>query len=568
MGRVYTGEAVSKGIAIGPLYQYRPVIYRAEPAQSTDAAAEASRLEEALARADQELTAIMEGFGPDQQDKAMIFAAHQELLQDEELLDTIRMGLDEEHYTVEYAVQAAFEEFIGLLSQVEDPTIAARTADLKDVRNRLLRILAGAEERNLSRLPGPVIIAAHDLLPSDTATLDRQHVLGILTEVGGGTSHSAIIARSMHIPAVLGVKDALNLTRDGEQVILDALKGEVLCEPEPAVIEDYRRQETGLAARRQKTAAYLAAEGATRDGVSIAIGLNIGSAAADEHYGYVDYVGLFRTEFLYMENDHMPTEEEQYRAYRRVLEQAGDKWVTLRTLDIGGDKQLPYFDLPKEDNPFLGCRALRLCLARKDLFRTQLRAAYRASAHGKLQLMFPMVGSLDDIRRAKETALSVRKELEEAGVPVGQVPLGIMIEIPAIAMIADLAAEEVEFASIGTNDLCQYLCAADRMNAAVAPYSQSMGPAMLRTLKRIIDAFRTAGKPLSVCGEMSGDPAAAALLVGMGLRKLSMSGSAIADIKEMLASHTLEQLEETAEKALSCRTQKEVLGLTEALLSE
>ena len=561
MERCFRGEAVSGGIAIGKAYHYCPVEYTVEPAQAGNPAEEVKRLETARAKALEELKTIQNSFPEEQKDKAMIFAAHQELLEDEELLDMLQMGIQDEGYTAEYAVQSSFEEYIGLLSRVKDPTIAGRVADLKDVRNRLLRILHGDPEKSLSRLPGDVIIVAHDLLPSDTATMDRQHVLGILTEVGGKTSHSAILARSMHIPAVLGVTDVRKNIADGEEIILDAVEGLVLRDPTDEETAEYRKQEEAFQIRRRQTETYLAAEPRTKDGVPVQIGLNIGGADADETYRYVDFVGLFRTEFLYMENDHWPTEEEQFEAYARVLRLAKGKPVTLRTLDIGGDKQLPYYELPKEGNPFLGKRALRLCLAEEPLFRIQLRAAYRASVYGKLQIMFPMVGSLDDIARAKAVAESVRQELAAEGVPMGEVPLGIMIEIPAIAMLAPLAAAEVDFASIGTNDLCQYLCAADRMNASVAAYSQSMGPAMLKTLKMIIDAFRAAGKPLSVCGEMGGDPAAAALLVGMGLRKLSMSASSVAAIKEMLATHTLPELEAKAAAALQCRTQAEVLSL-------
>ena len=561
MERCFRGEAVSGGIAIGKAYHYCPVEYTVEPAQAGNPAEERKRLETARAKALEELKTIQNSFPEEQKDKAMIFAAHQELLEDEELLDMLQMGIQDEGYTAEYAVQSSFEEYIGLLSRVKDPTIAGRVADLKDVRNRLLRILHGDPEKSLSRLPGDVIIVAHDLLPSDTATMDRQHVLGILTEVGGKTSHSAILARSMHIPAVLGVTDVRKNIADGEEIILDAVEGLVLRDPTDEETAEYRKQEEAFQVRRRQTETYLAAEPRTKDGVPVQIGLNIGGADADETYRYVDFVGLFRTEFLYMENDHWPTEEEQFEAYARVLRLAKGKPVTLRTLDIGGDKQLPYYELPKEGNPFLGKRALRLCLAEEPLFRIQLRAAYRASVYGKLQIMFPMVGSLDDIARAKAVAESVQQELAAEGVPMGEVPLGIMIEIPAIAMLAPLAAAEVDFASIGTNDLCQYLCAADRMNASVAAYSQSMGPAMLKTLKMIIDAFRAAGKPLSVCGEMGGDPAAAALLVGMGLRKLSMSASSVAAIKEMLATHTLPELEAKAAAALQCRTQAEVLSL-------
>lgn len=560
---MHRGVPVSKGIAIGPAYRYQPTVYHEEDAYCSAAAVpeQLARLRAARAAALSELDAVYASFDAQQAEQALIFAAHKELLSDEELLDAIEDGIESGHRTAESAVFTAFAEFTALLSRVEDPTIASRVADLCDVRNRLLRLLHGDEEKTLSRLPGDVIVVAHDLLPSDTATLDRAHVRGILTEVGGATSHSAILARSMNIPAVLGAQDALSLTTDGELLILDAVEGGFYAAPDEALLADYRAREADFCARRAIMERYLDAEPLTRDGRRIQIGLNIGSDAPDDGYRHVDFVGLFRSEFLYMESDHLPTEAEQFEAYRRVLLHARGKPVTLRTLDIGGDKQLPYLPLPQEDNPFLGCRALRLCLSNETLFRTQLRAAYRASTFGALQIMFPMVGSMDDFDRAKAIALSVREELAREGVAMGGVPLGIMIEIPSIAMVADQAAREVDFASIGTNDLCQYLCAADRMNASVSACYQPLSPAMLRMLKRIIDAFAAIGTPLSVCGEMGGDPQAALLLVGMGLQKLSMSGSSIAAVKEMLSTHTLSQMEETAIRALSCRTERDVRAL-------
>ena len=565
---ILRGAPVSKGVAIGKAYLYRPVSYSTPEAycKPEEASAEYARVKAAIDNAVEELESIQASFSDRDADKAMIFAAHQELLEDEELLESIEMGIMDENRTAEYGVASAFSDFIELLSMVDDPMIAARTADLQDVRNRVLRLLAGDEEKNLSRLPGDVIIVAHDLLPSDTATLDREHVLGILTEIGSGTSHSAIIARSMHLPAILGVPDALDKIEDGAMIILDAMDGQVLLDPDEAALADYRAREEAFRIRRAQIEKYIDAEPITKDGVRIDLGLNIGSDAADDNYNYTNFVGLFRSEFLYMESDHLPTEDEQFEAYRRVLQHAKGNPVTLRTLDIGGDKKLPYMPLPEEENPFMGQRALRLCLANEGLFRTQLRAAYRASVYGTLWIMFPMVGSLDDLRKAKAFANSVRNELIAEGLEIPEVPLGIMIEIPSIAMIAPLAAEEADFASVGTNDLCQYLCAADRMNAAVADCYQSFSPAMLFTLKRIVDAFNAAGKPISVCGEMGGDPMAALLLIGFGWRKLSMSGSGIAAVKEMIATHTLEEMQQIAEKALTLKTEEEVKALVKEAL--
>lgn len=502
------GTPVSKGIAMGRAYLYGGEEYKAEAAHCPPekTSQELERVQKAMDKAAEELQNMQTFFAERDEDRALIFSAQEELLEDEELGDTIRQEILGEAYTAEYAVSSAFSAFTEILSMVDDPLIAARTADLRDIEKRVLRILAGKPEKNLSCLKESVIVVARDLLPSDTAMLDTAHTLGIITEIGSTTSHSAIIARSMKLPAVLGIENAVQEIQDGAFLVLDAVEGKVLLQPEEETIHAYEAKQAEFYGRQQETEQYLKAKPCTKDGIAIELGLNIGGTELNEGYAYADFIGLFRSEFLYMESSHMPMEEEQFRAYRQVLEQAEGKTVTLRTLDIGGDKILPYFALPKEENPFLGQRALRLCFANEDLFRAQLRAAYRASVYGNLQIMFPMVGSLEDFRCAKEAALAVRAELLEEGLDVPQVPLGVMIEVPSAAMTADLIAQEADFASVGTNDLCQYLCAADRMNTTVSQYYQSYSPAMLRTLKQVADAFTQANKPVCVCGEMGGIP--------------------------------------------------------------
>lgn len=563
------GTPVSKGIAMGRAYLYGGEEYKAEAAHCLPekASQEMERVQKAIDKAAEELQNMQAFFAEQDEDRALIFGAQEELLEDEELEETIRQGILEEAYTAEYAVSSAFSAFAEILSMVDDPLIAARTADLRDVEKRVLRILAGKTEKNLSCLKESVIIVARDLLPSDTAMLDTAHTLGIVTEIGSTTSHSAIIARSMKLPAVLGIENAVKEIQDGAFLVLDAVEGKVLLQPEEETVRVYEAKQAEFYGRQQETERYLKAKPCTKDGIAIELGLNIGGTELNEGYAHADFIGLFRSEFLYMESSHMPTEEEQFRAYRQVLEQAEGKAVTLRTLDIGGDKVLPYFALPKEENPFLGQRALRLCFANEDLFHAQLRAAYRASVYGNLQIMFPMVGSLEDFRRAKEAALAVRTELLGEGLDVPQVPLGVMIEVPSAAMTADLIAKEADFASVGTNDLCQYLCAADRMNTTVSQYYQSYSPAMLRTLKQVADAFTQENKPVCVCGEMGGDPMAAMLLIGLGWRKLSMSASNLAAVKEMICKHTLQQMEQVTAAALKCATEEEVKALATAALS-
>ena len=395
------GNGVSKGIAIGKTFSYQPYVPTIQEMTVSDEEIpqQINAYEQAQAAAQKELQEIVRQLENTASDKAKIFEAHLEMLEDEAVDELIRENIESENYTAAYAIHLGYTTYEKLLKKAKDALIAERAADLVDVKNRLLRCLEGKEEKNLSRLSEPVIVVAHDLLPSDTATMDQANVLGILTETGGATSHSAIIARSYGIPAILGIPNVLASIPSQSEIILDAFEGTVLVEPTSEQKEAYSQRRTAFLKKQEEDLRYRLLPGATSDGTSVDIGLNIGSADPLElqELDCADYIGLFRTEFLYMNSDHLPTEEEQFEAYRRVLVAAGDKPVTLRTLDIGGDKSLSYMELPKEDNPFLGKRALRLCFDEPDLFRAQIRAALRASAYGNLWLMFPMVGSLEDL---------------------------------------------------------------------------------------------------------------------------------------------------------------------------
>jgi phosphotransferase system enzyme I (PtsI) len=560
--KILKGNPVSRGIALGNVF-----IYRAFKADVHEAYFEAGHEQEQLEKyrsavrmAEAELDAVIAKFSSVSEEKAKIFAAHKEILTDEEVIDGIEEMILTDHTLPNYAVDTVFTEFAVMLSKAKDPLIAARAADLRDVRNRVLRILHGEKEMNLANLTKEVIVVAHDLLPSDTATLDRDKVLGIITEVGGATSHTAIIARSYNIPAVLGISEATDILEEEPYVILDALAGKVFIEPDPDTVMEYRKKLAEYEKEERETREYLTKIPLTASGEKFNVGLNIGSTEPDDGFKFSDFVGLFRTEFLYMESDHMPTEEEQVTAYRKVLANAMGNPVTLRTLDIGGDKSLRYMQLPHEDNPFLGNRALRLCLSLPDLFRTQLRAALRASAYGELWIMFPMVGTIDDVRKAKAKVEEVKKELVAENIPFDEnVKVGIMIEIPSIAMISDMVAKEVDFASVGTNDLTQYTHAVDRMNANIIDYYQSMSPAMFRLLAKIFSEFNQAGKPISVCGELAGDPVAAIALVGLGLKKLSMNASNIARVKWVLSKFTMDEMKAIGEKVQQLPTQAEIL---------
>ncbi len=565
---ILRGNPVSPGVVLGSVYVHCPFVCDMAEAHCEDAARhqEAMRLAAALAEAGRELDAVIARF--DGRDEGKIFAAHREILEDEEIVEMAGRAITDESHTAESAVAVAFEKIIQLVGGVQDAVIASRAVDFKDVRNRVLRILQGLPEKNLSSLPGPVVVVAQDLAPSDTATLDRANVLGIVTETGGATSHTAIIAGSYGIPAVLGVAGCTAALQDGQAIGLDALSGEIFAAPDAATACYLEEKRDAWLKKQRLEAQYADKPAFTADGARLQIGLNIGSTEEADSYARCDFVGLFRTEFLYMENAHAPTEEEQYAAYRRVMKQAVGKPVTLRTLDIGGDKTLPYMDFPKEDNPFLGRRALRLCLDEPGLFRTQLRAALRASALGEMWVMIPMVGSLDDITRARGVYDSVWTELAAEGSPPGpNTKFGIMVEIPAIAMLAHKAAQQVDFASVGTNDLCQYLCAVDRMNPALTSYYQSYSPAMARVLSMVAEAFGHAGKPVSVCGEMAGQPAGAVLLAGLGYQKLSMNEARMPQVKAALAGVRLLEAQALAQKALAASTQREVMELLETVLN-
>ncbi|MDR1144359.1 MAG: phosphoenolpyruvate--protein phosphotransferase [Spirochaetaceae bacterium] len=553
-----TGRGVSSGIAVGKIYVYSP--FKPEPKESLcepgEEGEQRSRYEQVTKNALDELETLKLSLEKDDPEKAKIFAAHQDIVTDVAINEEILNKILNERWCGDWAIFTAYEQFLRMIRRVKDPLIAERAADFEDVRRRLLRIWYG---RSGTAMPdSPVIIAAHDLLPSDTAALDRNTVQAILAETGGATSHSAIIAKSYGIPAVLGISGLLDCVRSGQLAAVDADEGSVLLDPDEASAAVYKRREARFRKDRETAAAFRGREAFTADGVRIDTGLNIADAGDLDHADYADSVGLFRTEFLYMGRDTLPSEEEQFVLYRKVLERFGKRPVTLRTLDIGGDKTLASVRLPVEDNPFLGNRALRLCFSHPEIFRTQIRASLRASVYGELWLMLPMVGSLDDIREAKEFIGGVRRELESEGCPCGSFKTGIMIEIPSIALVAEEAAAEVDFASIGSNDLCQYLCAADRMNPSVARYYQSWHPGLFRLIGETVKAFAGAGKPLCICGELGGDPLAVPALVGLGMRKLSMGAAALGRVKRTLAGFTLAQAEELARQVLRCATAAEV----------
>ena len=556
------GAAVSRGYAVGRVFVFRPFRAVIEPKYLLK-----NQVEEALMRfrraqldAQAELDAIVAGVQKTDPDKAAIFDAHRSILKDEDLNGEITEKIREDLLSPEYAVELCFERFIQLLSANESATFRERSADLKDVKSRLQRVYLGIKENNLARLKEPVIIAARDLYPSDTVTMKREQVLGIVTEVGGFTSHSAILARSYGIPALCGVAGVTDALCDGETVILDAETGELIVQPSGAQLEHYRALRSTFLAERKKLDAYKRIVPVTKDGVRVEVAINIGDTARTDlvDFDLVDGVGLFRTEFLYMRKQDPPDEAEQERVYRRVIRAAKGKPVLIRTLDIGGDKALSDME-EKEPNPFLGLRAVRYCFLHEDLFLVQLRALLRASTEGPVGIMFPMVSSLEELRRCKQAVKRAEEQLERQGIPFDStVRLGVVVEVPALPLIAAEVAAEVDFASIGTNDLCQYTLAVDRLNPRVSGYYQSFHPAVLRAVKMTADAFGKANKPLSVCGEMAGETTGALLLLGLGIRKLSMNAPGVAAVKKLITNVSARDAQRVAETALALGSAGEI----------
>ncbi len=559
----YQGNPVSKGIVIGEVFRYRPFSPEVTNTliREGEADSEFARYETGKALSGAELERLIARLSGQALDKAKIFQAHLDILNDVAVHGDIKKAVHKDHACADWAVHKVYSHYIDMLLKVKDELVRERATDMLDVRNRLLRNLKGLPEVNLSDIGRPVILVAEDLFPSDTAALDRNNVLGIVTEVGGATSHTAILARGYGLPALLGVKDAMSLLQDGATVIVDAVEGVVVTSPDPEELSDARARAADYRRKVEETALYMDKEPVMADGGRIQVKLNIGGAGREElsGAGYSDGVGLFRTEFVYMSAQTLPSEEEQYKIYRKVLMEFGEKPVILRTLDIGGDKQCACLKLPSEENPFLGKRALRLCFDLPEVFRTQLRAALRAGAHGNLWIMFPMVAGLDDWRRAKSMLDAAAGELASEGINYAKnCKVGIMIEIPSVALMADEVAREVDFASIGTNDLCQYALAVDRANKAVSGYYQVYHPGLLRLIRLTATAFKAAGKPLSVCGEMGGDPLALPLLIGFGINEVSMGLSAVPQSKKIIRALSRAKAEELAAKACSMSTAAEV----------
>ncbi|WP_044337586.1 phosphoenolpyruvate--protein phosphotransferase [Rossellomorea aquimaris] len=564
MSSLLKGIAASNGIAIAKAYRLVEPDLSFEKKSVDNAEKEVSRFQEAIATSKSELEAIRDKARVDLgEDKAQIFEAHLLVLSDPELLTPIEDKVKSENVNAEFALKETADMFVSMFESMDNEYMKERAADIRDVTKRVLSHLLGVQIANPSMVTEEVIVIAEDLTPSDTAQLNREFVKGFTTDIGGRTSHSAIMARSMEIPAVVGTKSITSSVENGDMIIVDGLNGEVHINPTPEVIEEYKKEHARYEEQKAEWAKLVNEPTVSKDGEHVELAANIGTPKDLE--GVINHggegVGLYRTEFLYMGRDELPSEDEQYEAYKAVLEGMEGKPVVVRTLDIGGDKELPYLNLPKEMNPFLGYRAIRLCLDEQDIFRTQIRALLKASPFGNLKIMFPMISNLQEFREAKSILEEEKKALLENGTNVADhIEVGIMVEIPSTAVMADVFAKEVDFFSIGTNDLIQYTMAADRMNERVSYLYQPYNPAILRLVKMVIDAAHKEGKWAGMCGEMAGDEIAVPILLGLGLDEFSMSATSILRARSQIRQLNRSEMKKLAEQALQLDTNDAVIS--------
>ncbi|MCH4392290.1 MULTISPECIES: phosphoenolpyruvate--protein phosphotransferase [Staphylococcus] len=565
MSKLINGIAASDGVAIAKAYLLVEPDLSFTNEKVTDTDAEIQKFRNALEASKIELTKIRNNaekqLGPD---KAAIFDAHLLVLDDPELIQPIEDKIANEKVSAPEALDEVTSQFITIFESMDNEYMRERAADIRDVSKRVLAHLLGVELPNPSMIDESVVIVGNDLTPSDTAQLNKEFVQGFVTNIGGRTSHSAIMSRSLEIAAVVGTKSVTKEVKQGDMVIVDGITGDVIVDPTEDELVAYQNKRERFFEDKKELQKLRDAETVTIDGEHAELAANIGTP--DDLYGVMENgaegIGLYRTEFLYMGRDQMPTEDEQFEAYKKVLETMKDKRVVVRTLDIGGDKELPYLNLPKGMNPFLGYRAIRLCLDQQDIFRTQLRALLRASAYGKLNIMFPMVATINEFRDAKAILLEEKENLKNDGHDVSdEIELGIMVEIPSTAALADIFAKEVDFFSIGTNDLIQYTMAADRMSERVSYLYQPYNPAILRLVKQVIEASHKEGKWTGMCGEMAGDETAIPLLLGLGLDEFSMSATSILKARRQINGLSKNEMSELANRAINCATQEEVKDL-------
>lgn len=558
------GIIASPGIAIAKTFVYEKIVVEPNKNKVNDAQAEIEKFHTALNESHEQIETIrIKAVSELGEEEGAIFEAHAMVLDDPEFVEGVEAEINDNQLSADFAVTVVTDRFYEIFDQMEDPYFKARATDIKDVGTRVLYNILGVVQADLSRLAEDVIIIADDLTPSDTAQMDKKRVMGFATNIGSRTSHTAIMARSLEIPAVLGLGDVTETVKTGDIMIIDGLNGKVIVNPDDSQLQAYKEEKEKYAEYLKELEALKDLEAVTLDGRKVELVGNIGEpndvAGVLKNGG--TGVGLYRTEFLYMNSDVMPSEEKQFAAYRSVLEEFPNDPVIIRTLDIGGDKKLPYLPMAEELNPFLGLRAVRLCFKEIELFRIQLRAILRASVYGQAYIMFPMISSITEVRQAKAVLADCMKELDEEKIEYDKgVKVGVMIEIPSAAIAADIIAKEVDFFSIGTNDLCQYTLAVDRMNQEVSYLYDPFNPAILRLIKLVtLTSEKKESFFTGMCGEMAGDPLAAVLLLGLGLYEFSMSALSIPQIKKIIRSVRYEDAKTIADTALNLETGQEVL---------
>lgn len=562
---MYKGIAGSEGIGIGTVVLIEEHEINIETKRVEETGAEIERLQNAIEKfvADTNVMAEKMDITVGKKD-ADILRGHIQMLQDPMIEEQISALIISEKITAEMAVEQVLEQTAEMFSQIPDELLQQRATDFRDIKTRMLKILLGIEDVDISQVPAGTVIVARDLTPSMTAGINPENIEGILTEVGGRTSHSAILARAMEVPAVLSIENICRIAKNGDKVVLDGTSGEAILNPDDETVEKFKKMYSDYQNEKALLKEYAGKPSQTKDGVKVELVCNIGKPADANKAVECDGegIGLFRTEFLFMDRDSMPTEEEQFEAYKEVAEKMKGKPVIIRTLDIGGDKDVPYLGLEHEDNPFLGFRAIRYCLQRKDIYDIQLKALLRASAFGKIKIMVPLVTGVDELRQVKAMIKDIMAELDKEGVAYNKnIEVGVMMETPAACMMADALAKEAAFFSIGTNDLTGYTMAVDRGNAKVAYLYSTYNPAVLRAIKRIIECGKKEGIMVGMCGEAAADSKLIPLLLAFGLDEFSVSATSVLKTRKTISDCTMDECKALADKVMACVTEEEVLEI-------
>lgn len=562
---MYKGIAGSEGIGIGKVVIIEEHEINVETKRVKDTDAEIARLQNSIEKFVSDTTKMAEKMDETVGKKdADILRGHIQMLQDPMIEEQISALIISSKISAEMAVDQVLEQTAEMFAQIPDELLQQRATDFRDIKARVLKILLGIEDVDISAVPAGTVLVARDLTPSMTAGINPENIAGILTEVGGRTSHSAILARAMEIPAVLSIENICSIVKNGDQVVLDGTSGEAIVNPDAETVAEYENKYQKYQEEKALLKAYAGQPSVTKDGTEVELVCNIGKPEDAKKAAECDGegIGLFRTEFLFMDRDSMPTEEEQFEAYKSVAETMKGKPVIIRTLDIGGDKEIPYLGLEKEDNPFLGFRAIRFCLTRKDIYETQLKALVRASAFGKIKIMVPLVTGVDELRQVKAMVADIMKAYDKEGVAYNKnIEIGVMMETPAACMMADALAKEAAFFSIGTNDLTGYTMAVDRGNAKVAYLYSTYNPAVLRAIKRIIECGKKEGIMVGMCGEAAADPKLIPLLLAFGLDEFSVSATSVLKTRKTISDCDTEACKALANEVMKCVTEEDVLKI-------